>query len=75
MNRNTEPWYAAKCIFRHNDLQAEAENAFVYEERIILLKAENQDAAIEKAEEEAREYASGFDNTEFIGYTMSRIQL
>jgi DNA-directed RNA polymerase len=70
MSKITEPWYAAKCIFRHNNLKAERDNDFVYEERIILLQAESQDSAIEKAEEEAKEYEDSLDGTEFLGYTM-----
>jgi len=64
-----EPWYAAKCIFKHNDLATEDHDAVVYEERIILVKADDEDSAIIKAEVEAQEYIKDLGETEFIGYT------
>ncbi|MHC4269385.1 MAG: DUF4288 domain-containing protein [Planctomycetota bacterium] len=65
-----EHLYAAKCIFKHNDLDTEEENAVVYEERIILVKADNEDSAVSQAEKEAREYAKGLGDTEYVDYTM-----
>lgn len=48
-----EPWYAAKCIFRHDDL---AEKDTVYEERIVLFKANSFEEAKDLAEAEAKDY-------------------
>lgn len=64
---NDEPWYGAKCIFRHND-RTEGDR-YMYEERVILLKAENMDEAIIRAENEAKQYAAdlpGCEYTEFV---------
>jgi hypothetical protein len=41
----------------------------LYEERIILLRAESAEAAIEKAEEEARQYCSDLNGCEYSGLT------
>jgi hypothetical protein len=60
-----EPWYAAKCIFRHSSLPAE-EGAFVYEERVLLVRAASIDDAMAKAETEARHYGS--DGIEYLGF-------
>jgi hypothetical protein len=50
-----EPWYGAKCIFLHTKIQSQPGQ--VYEERILLLRAESFDEAVKKAEAEAEEYA------------------
>jgi len=57
---NDEPWYGAKCVFRHDDLQRE-EGSYVYEERVVLIRADSFDEAIAKAEQEAHTYAEEFD--------------
>ncbi len=60
-------YFGAKCYFsfraRHNDL-----GEIGYEQRIVLLKAENEDAAIVAAESEAVEYAKAHGATylEFV---------
>jgi hypothetical protein len=61
-----EPWYGARCIFQHQNLQAKVPGGFVYEERLILVFAASEEEAIEKAEAEAAEYA-GSDST-YLGY-------
>jgi hypothetical protein len=61
-----EPWYSAKCIFLHADVQSE--NGRVYEERVVLLKAENLDEAIEFAEKEATEYAQNLEGCSYLGF-------
>lgn len=60
-------WYAARCVFRHTAFRGVAEDA-VYEERIILLRAECFEGAIRKAEEEAGVYASATAGAEYLGY-------
>ena len=60
-----EPWYAAKCVFRHTNLTAKG-GGWVYEERIVLFRASNEDDAISKAEEEAPQYAT--EGTEYLGF-------
>jgi len=55
-------WYSAKCIFRHLETKSRRQ---IYEERIILIKAENSEAGIEKAEKNARQYCKDLENCEF----------
>ncbi len=49
-----EPWFSARCIFRHRGSDTRPSS---YEDRIILLRADDFDHAILRAEEEARAYA------------------
>ncbi len=63
---NDEPWYGAKCIFRHADLKSE--DGHLYEERVVLLKAGSEDEAIERAEKEAQEYAQNLDGCSYLAY-------
>ena len=60
-----EPWYAAKCVFRHTTLPAEG-GGFVYEERVVLVHAASVDDAIATAEDEAQSY--GNDGIEYLGF-------
>jgi len=62
---SAEPWYAAKCIFRHAGLQSAAKG-YVYEERVLLIRAANFDDAQRKAEAEAKRYAKG--GIEYLGF-------
>lgn len=65
-----EPWYAVKCLFLHNDLKRRnGKNNF--EERILLVKAENFEDAIEKAEKEAIEYCETLDDVEYLNFCNS----
>ena len=56
--------YSAKCIFRHLETKSRRQ---IYEERIILVKADNSDAAIKKAEKNSRQYCKDLENCEFAG--------
>jgi Domain of unknown function (DUF4288) len=58
----TDSWYSAKSIFRHAESEGRRQ---MFEERIVLLQAENFDAAFEKAELEARQYCLDINNCEF----------
>ena len=60
-----QPWYSVKCVFQHDNL-AQREGEVMYEERIVVFKADNFEEAIALGEAEAREYA-GEDGT--IHYT------
>ncbi|MEO6809662.1 MAG: DUF4288 domain-containing protein [Isosphaeraceae bacterium] len=62
---NDEPWYSARCLFRHIGLPAEPGMA-VYEERIVLFRADSFENATRKAEDEAREYTS--EEIEYLGF-------
>ncbi len=63
----SEPWYTARCIFRHTSSRGGTDSG-VYEERIVLLRAESFEEAARKAEEEAAVYASGTAGVEYLGY-------
>lgn len=63
---NTEPWYAAQCIFRHTDAGRGPKQT--YEERIILLRANSADEAIARAEKEAKGYCADLNDCEYLGY-------
>jgi len=62
---SAEPWYGAKCIFRHTNLPAEG-GASVYEERIVLIRASSVEDALRMAEREAKVYAT--DGIEYLGF-------
>ena len=55
-DHNGSAWYAVRCIFRCGWPPKLAGRA--YEERITLWRADSFDHAIERAEAEAREYAT-----------------
>jgi hypothetical protein len=63
-SEDQEPWYSARCLFcrespgQHN----------IYEERIILIRAENEDQAIQIAEDEAEEYVAGTEGWSYTGF-------
>src|SRR5918996_6556730 len=61
---SSEPWYAAKCIFRHANLSREGDH--VYEERIVLIRAASFDDALAEAEDEALRYAD--NGVEYMGF-------
>ena len=63
---NRESWYSAQCIFLHDD-RADGPKQ-MYEERIVLLRAENLDAAIDRAEKEAERYCSDLSGCRYVGY-------
>lgn len=46
---NADRWFGVRCVFRHGE--------GTYEERIVTVLAPSAEAAIEKAEEDAAEYA------------------
>lgn len=58
---NREPWYAARCVFRWLDVTPETPGHHLYEERIVLFRAESFEEALRRAEDEARDYASSLD--------------
>ena len=62
-----EPWYSVKCIFEHSNRNV-IEGMTVYEERIIVLLANDLDDAIARGEIEAREYASSLDNVRYVEF-------
>ena len=63
---NNKTLYSAQCIFLHRDKGHGPRQ--MYEERIILVRARNADDAIERAEQEAREYCRDLVDCEYLGY-------
>jgi len=66
-------WYSVKCVFRHPHL-AEAlststvEGEALYEERVVILRAESLDEAITLGEEEAKVYTGDSGDIEYTGF-------
>jgi hypothetical protein len=52
-------WFSVRSVYRHPGL---AEGREVYEERVVLFKADDFDAAIAMAESEAADYVEDSDN-------------
>jgi hypothetical protein len=63
---NDEPWYGAKCVFLHTEI--ESSPGQVYEERVIIVRAESSDDAISRAEIMAGEYAKDVDSCSYTGF-------
>jgi len=60
-------WYSAKCVFRHRAHVADL-HKFVYEERVIVLRADDLNEAVRRAEDEAKQYATSLEGVEFTGF-------
>jgi hypothetical protein len=54
-------------VYRHPQPSSKVEGGCVYEDRVVLIRADTADEAIEKAEAEAATYAG--DGSEFLGFT------
>ena len=63
---NNEPWYGAKCVFLHTRIEGWAGQ--VFEERVVLVKANSLDEAIKRAESFATEYASDIEGCSYTGF-------
>lgn len=62
-------WYSVKCVFEHDGLAPGAEET-VYEERVVILRADSLDDALDQGEAEARDYAAsiGDDSICYAGF-------
>jgi len=58
-------WYSVRCIFSHKEMRR-ADYKNLYEERIILLNADDLDHSIELAEQDASRYAKDV-SADYIG--------
>src|SRR5260370_2205012 len=63
---SSKSWYSAQSVFLHSDKGHGTEQ--MYEERIVLLRADSVEAAIEQAEKEAEEYCRHLDGCKYVGY-------
>jgi len=61
-----EPWYGAKCVFLHTEI--ESCPGQIYEERVILVRAENFDEAVSRAEVMAEEYAKDVEGCSYTRF-------
>ena len=59
-------WYGAKCVFLHHDAPKQGEGR-VYEERIVVIRADSPDEALRLGQAEAQEYASA-NQAEYLGF-------
>lgn len=64
-NEQRTVWYGAKSVFAHDDISAR-QGRPCFEERVVLLRARDEEDAIHLAEEEAEAYASA--STRYLGY-------
>ena len=67
LNRGTEPWYAAKTVYK-NGYVLDGVRQACFEERVVLFRAASFEDAIAKAEAEAKEYAAGCERTVYLGF-------
>jgi hypothetical protein len=63
---SNELWYGAQCIFLHSETKHGMKQ--MYEERIILLRADSFDYAIKRAEKEAKKYCNELDGCKYVGH-------
>lgn len=61
---NPEPWYGVRLLYQ---LTGGSEPA--YEERILIVRSSDANAAIKQAEEYSKDYES--DTTSYLGYAMA----
>ena len=57
-------WYGVRTVYEH--LNREEDGERLYEERVVLIRAESSDEALRKAEEEARAYTN--EGIRYLGY-------
>jgi len=59
-------WFSARTLYLHKNRKKEDVN--LYEERIVLIKADDFDDAISKAELEGKEYAHEEFEIKYLGF-------
>ncbi len=65
MTEQADEWYAVRCVFRWTEAAGQP-----YEERITVWRATGSEAALARAEAEAREYAENTGTT-YLGLAQS----
>ncbi|HLJ56537.1 MAG TPA: DUF4288 domain-containing protein [Chthonomonadaceae bacterium] len=63
----SQGWYSVKCLFRHENDPAASEG-HLYEERIIVLRAQSLDDALNMAELEAKSYAGDGGDVQYCNF-------
>ncbi|MBC6699892.1 DUF4288 domain-containing protein [Hymenobacter puniceus] len=61
-------WYGARTVYRLDRYSSESDSAYLYEERIVVVKAASFDDAIAQAEKEASTYATGKPGIAYLGF-------
>lgn len=63
----TSTWFSARCIFEYAT-DRDGQRHITYEERIIVLRANDLDDAIRRGESEATEYAEEGSGVAYTGF-------
>jgi len=72
-----EPWFSARCVFQHEMLRDAVDNgpnllrdanAYLYEERIVLVLADSMSEALRKGGEWAKQYVEANDEVKALGF-------
>ena len=66
--KHIEPWYGVRLIYQLHGLSEETSQN-IYEERILIVRVESDEDAIEKAEEYSKEYEN--ETVEYLGCASS----
>lgn len=61
-------WYGARTVYRLDRYSSESDSAYLYEERIVVVKATSFDDAIKHAEKEAANYAAAESGIIYLGF-------
>ena len=64
---NKNKWFGVKCLFIHENMPTE-NNTTIYEERVIVVTANDSNWAFKKGTKEAKDYARSLDGTDFLEY-------
>jgi hypothetical protein len=67
LNRGTEPWYAAKTVYK-NRYVLDGVPQCCFEDRVVLFRAASFEDAMAKAEAKATEYAAASERTVYLGF-------
>jgi len=62
---NSEPWYGVRLVYRHTNSATSR-----FEERIVIVQADDADSAIQKTEQLSREEYED-EGTVYTGYAMA----
>jgi len=68
-------WFGAKTLYEHIGLAGPKSKKKVYEERVVVFRARDENEAMALAEEEARKYVANLKSTRYLGYVMLYITM
>ncbi len=64
----SKEWYGARTIYKLDRYSSESDSAYLYEERIVVIKATSFDDAIAQAEKEVTNYAAAGSGITYLGF-------